>query len=74
MKQSTFVTLGLLAFGLILLTFVIRGTTRLILGDRVAALLSAPVGIAAGGLLLGLFVLAILAVTGIKPMDEDLDR
>jgi hypothetical protein len=74
MRQSTFVRLGLLSFGLVLLTFLIRGSTRLFLGDRVAMLLSAPVGLVALALLVSLFLIALLAVTGIRPMEPDLEE
>lgn len=74
MKQSTFVRYGLLSFGLVVLTFVIRGSTRLFLGDRTAALLSAPVGLSALILLVVLFATAFLSVIGIRPMDRDIDE
>jgi hypothetical protein len=74
MKQSTFVRLGLLSFGLVLLTFVVRGSTRLFLGDRTAALLSTPVGLLALALVVWLFLAALLAVTGIRPVESDLEE
>lgn len=74
MKQSTFVKWGLLSFGLVLLTFVIRGSTRLFLGDRIAAVLSAPVALSALLVLCVLFVAALLSVTGIRPMERDIDE
>ncbi|MFC6906390.1 hypothetical protein [Halalkalicoccus tibetensis] len=74
MKQSTFVRWGLGAFGLVFLTFVIRGSTRLFLGDRTAALLSAPVGLGALLVLVVLLVAALLSVTGIRPMERDIDE
>lgn len=74
MKQSTFVRWGLFAFGLVLLTFVIRGSTRLFLGDRTSMLLSAPVGLGALLVLCILFVAALLSVTGIRPMEGDIDE
>lgn len=74
MKQSTFVKGGLLAFGLILLTFVIRGSTRLFLGDQTAALLSAPVGLLSFALLVVLFASALLSITGLHPMERDIDE
>ena len=73
MKQSTFVRLGLLSFGLVLATFVVRGTTRLFLGERAAMVLSAPVGLLALALLLCLFLAALLSMTGVRPMEPDLD-
>ncbi|MEM4781821.1 MAG: hypothetical protein QXG03_09715 [Halalkalicoccus sp.] len=74
MKQSTFVKAGLLAFGLVLLTFVIRGSTRLLLGDRIAAALSAPVALLALGLLVALVLAALLSALGIRPMERDIDE
>lgn len=74
MKQSTFVKWGLLAFGLVLLTFVIRGSTRLFLGDRTAMLLSAPVGLSALAVLVVLFAAALLSVAGLRPMVRDIDE
>lgn len=74
MRQSTFVKGGLLAFGLVALTFVIRGSTRLFLGDRIAAALSAPVALLALAVLLVLFAAAILSMTGLRPMERDIDE
>jgi hypothetical protein len=74
MRKSTFVRLGLLSFGLVLLTFLIRGSTRLFLGDRVAMLLSAPVGLVALALVVSLSLVALLAVTGIRPMEPDFEE
>lgn len=74
MKQSTFVKWGLLAFGLVLLTFLIRGSTRLFLGDRTATLLSAPVGLGALAVLVVLFAAALLSIVGLWPMEGDIDQ
>ncbi|WP_122089364.1 hypothetical protein [Halalkalicoccus subterraneus] len=74
MKQSTFVKWGLLAFGLVLFTFVIRGSTRLFLGDRTATVLSAPVGLGALAVLVVLFVVALLSLVGLRPMERDIDE
>jgi hypothetical protein len=71
MRQSTYVRLGLLAFGLILGTFVVRGTTRLVIGDRTSMLLTLPLGLSALALLVALFVLALLSVTGVRPIEPD---
>lgn len=70
MHQSRFVTLGLLCFGLILGSFLVRGTTRLVLGDRTAVLLAAPLALAALALLLVLLVVSLLAVTGLRPLAD----
>lgn len=74
MKQSTFVRFGLLSFGLVLATFVVRGTSRLVLDERTATLLSAPVGLVAFALLVWLFLVALLSVTGVRPMEADLEE
>ncbi|WP_336363415.1 hypothetical protein [Halalkalicoccus salilacus] len=74
MKQSTFVRLGLLSFGLVLATFVVRGTSRLVLDERTATLLSAPIGLVAFALLVWLFLVALLSVTGVRPMEADLEE
>ncbi len=71
MRQSTYVRLGLLAFGLILVTFVVRGTTRLVIGDRTSMLLSLPFGLTALALVCLLFTLALLSVTGLRPIEPD---
>ncbi len=70
MHQSRFVELSLLCFGLVLLTFLVRGTTRIFLGDRLAVLLVAPLGLAALALIAVLLVVSILAATGLRPLEE----
>lgn len=74
MKQSTFVNCGVLAFGLAVLTFLVRGSIRLVLGERTATLLSAPIGLAALALLIALFFVALLAATGLRPIEADTDE
>lgn len=74
MNQSTFVRLGLLSFGLVLATFVVRGASRLVLDERTATLLSAPIGLVAFALLVWLFLVALLSVTGVRPMEADLEE
>lgn len=69
MNKSRFVGLVLLAFGLVFLSFVVRGTTRLVASYELAVTLSAPILFAAAGLLAVLVVLATLDVTGIRPLE-----
>ena len=69
MKRSRFVTLALVAFGLVFASFVVRGTTRLIAPYELAIALSAPILFAAAALLAALVVLATLDVTGIRPLE-----
>ena len=70
MHQDTFVKLALGAFGLILLSFVIMGTTRLVLTADTARLLSAPTMLTAAAIVLFLTVRSVLAVSGIRPLEE----
>lgn len=69
MDREGFVKLAALAFGLVLLSFLIRGTTRLVLGYEAAVLLSAPVLFAAAALIVGLFVRGLLDLTGARPLE-----
>lgn len=69
MERSRFVQLAIVAFGLVFVSFLVRGTTRLVAPYDVAILVSAPILFAAGALLVALFVLAVLDVTGVRPME-----
>ncbi|GAA0517130.1 hypothetical protein SAMN04488066_11024 [Halorubrum aquaticum] len=69
MDRARFVRLALLAFGLGIAAFVVRGTTRLLAPYEVAVALSAPLLFAAAALLAGLVVVATLDVTGIRPVE-----
>ena len=69
MNRSRFVGLALAAFGLVFLSFVVRGTTRLVAPYEVAVALSAPILFAAAALLVGLVGLATLDVTGIRRLE-----
>lgn len=72
MQRSTFVLAGLAAFGLILATFVVRGTTRLVLGERISLLLALPLAVASLVLVLVLLSSAVLDQLGVRPMEDDL--
>jgi len=69
MNRSRFVGLSLLAFGLVFLSFVVRGTTRLVAPYELAVALSAPILFAAAGLLAVLVVYATLDVTGVRRLE-----
>lgn len=69
MDRNRFVRLGLLAFGLILASFLVTGTTRLFLPVRYARLLASPAVFGAAALLAYLFVWGILDVTGIRSIE-----
>lgn len=69
MDRSRLVGLVVVAFGLIVLSFVVRGTTRLVASYELAVLLSAPILFVAAGLLAVLVLFATLDVTGIRPLE-----
>ncbi|QWC18855.1 hypothetical protein [Halorubrum sp. 2020YC2] len=69
MDRSRFVALAVGAFGLVFVSFLIRGTTRLVAPYGVAVAVSAPVFFMAAALLVALFVLAVLDATGIRPLE-----
>ena len=58
-------------FGLILLSFVILGTSRIVLPYRTARLLAAPTTLLAFSLVCYLFVRATLSALGISRIDEE---
>ena len=68
MQQTTFVKLSALGFGLVLVSFLIRGFSGLILPSRTAAMLSAPTMLAGGGILVFLTLRSVLAVSGVAPL------
>ena len=70
MRQQTFVGLSALALGLVLLGFVIMGISRLFLPTDTARLLSSPLMLTGGALLVFLTLRSVLAVSGIKPLEE----
>ena len=65
MNRTAFVKLAFLAFGLILLSFVILGLSRIALPYRTAQLLSAPTMLLAALLVSYLFVRAALSWVGV---------
>jgi hypothetical protein len=70
MNQTTFVKLSALAFGLVLLSFMIRGFSRLVVTGATAAKLSAPTMVLGGGLIVFLTLRSVLAVSGIRPLQQ----
>jgi len=70
MHRDTFGKLALLAFGLILASFVLLGFSRIVLPYRVARLLAAPT-ITVGALLVAyLFVESVLVSVGVRELEE----
>jgi len=66
MDRSRFVSLAFAALGLVFVSFLLRGTTRLVAPYEVAVAVSAPVLFAAAALLAALLALAVLDATGIR--------
>lgn len=72
MDRSTFITLSLLTFGMILVTFIIRGSTRLVIGDRLSVWLAFPTTFLSILLLISVLLIAIGEFTGFIPLEDDL--
>lgn len=69
MRRNTFAKLSVLGLGLVLGSFVLMGTTRLVVGADTARLLSAPTMLTGGAILVFLTVRSVLAVSGLRPLD-----
>ena len=70
MDRNGFVKLSLLAFGLIFLSFVVLGFSRLVLPYRTARVLAAPTGLLAFTLVCYLLVRAALSMLGVSEIEE----
>lgn len=68
--RDSFGTLSVVAFGLILASFLVLGVSRIVLGYRTALLLAAPVGLLAATLVVVLFLRSLLVVTGVRPFAD----
>lgn len=69
MRHQTYGKLAALAFGLILVSFVILGFSRIVIPYRTARLLAAPTTFLAALLVLYLFIRAILSWIGVSPVE-----
>ncbi|WP_254840844.1 hypothetical protein [Natronomonas marina] len=70
MRRNTFGKLAVLALGLVLFSFVLMGLSRLVVSADTARLLSAPTMLTAGVLVVFLTGQSVLAVTGVRPLEE----
>ena len=70
MRRNTFVKLSALALGLVLFSFVLMGLSRLVLSADTARLVSAPTMVAGGTLVVILTVRSVVAVVGIRPLED----
>lgn len=69
MDRNRFVLLAIVAFGLILASFLIRGTTRIFLPYTTSLNLVAPIVFAAFAIILYLFVWGLLDLLGIRSIE-----
>lgn len=70
MHQNTFVRLALAAFGLVIVSFMIRGFGSIFVSTQTAQLLSAPTMLVAGVVIVFLTIRSVLAVSGIRPLER----
>ena len=70
MRRNTFAKLSILALGLLLFSFVLMGLSRLVVSADTARLLSAPTMLSAAVLVVLLTGRSVLAVSGIRPLEE----
>lgn len=69
MRRDAFVKLSALLFGLVFVSFVILGFSRLVLPYQTARLLAAPTLLAASVLAAALLAQAVLAGTGLRDLE-----
>lgn len=74
MQQSTLTKLGLLVFGLIFVSFLIRGFGQFIVGPRRATLVAGPVALLAAGVLVVVAVLWGLGRVGVIRIESERDE
>ncbi|SFS81896.1 hypothetical protein [Halostagnicola kamekurae] len=70
MDRSGFVKLSVVAFGLVVCSFFIRGMSQLFVGQTTAEMLQAPLAIVGFSILVYLFVRATLDAAGIWSVGE----
>lgn len=74
MRRATLTKLALAVFGLVFLSFLLRGFGQFVLGTRGATMLGGPIALLAGGLLLvvvALWLLGRLGVIEIEASDRE---
>ncbi|WIV66740.1 hypothetical protein [Natrialbaceae archaeon AArc-T1-2] len=71
MDQQRFVRLALVAFGLVVASFVVLGFSRLVIPFRTAQTLAAPIGIVGFVLVSYLFVRAALSALGVWGIEAE---
>lgn len=69
-RLNTFVTVALVAFGLIGVSFVIMGFSRIVLPYRTARLLAGPTTAVAALLIAFLFTYSVLVAMGVRDLER----
>lgn len=70
MDRSGFVKLSLIGFALVIVSFVIRGLTRIVFEVALADLIQAPLAVVGFGLLVYLFIRATLDFVGLWTIEN----
>ncbi|MGQ3413941.1 hypothetical protein ACT4ML_17070 [Natrinema sp. LN54] len=70
MDRSGFVKLAVIAFALVIVSFFVRGVSRIVLETETAELLQAPLALIGFGLLVYLFIRATLDAVGIWTVED----
>lgn len=69
MQQSTLTKLALLVFGLVFVSFIVRGFGQFVVGPRMATMVAGPLAVLAGLVLLLVLVLWLLGWLGILAIE-----
>ncbi len=68
MHRDRFVTFALIAFGMIIVGFITRALSRLVVDTQTATLIAAPLILGGFGIVILLTCLSILAYLGVGPL------
>lgn len=71
LKQATVTNLAMLVFGLIFVSFAIRGFGQLFVGRGAAMAVAGPVAVVAAGVLLFVLVFWTLSLVGITEIERE---
>lgn len=70
MQQATLTKLALLVFGLVFVSFVVRGFGQFVVGQRTATLVAGPLAALAGVVLVAVVVLWLLGRVGLVSIES----
>lgn len=70
MNRAGFVKLSVIAFGLVIFSFFVRGFSQLLFGRGIAEMLQAPIAVIGFSLLVYLFIRATLDAAGFWTVDN----